>query len=259
MYALWKKLSKLEDVLNDSVDEIVEYFKANYSTHPQKIRWMLSERTLPLTSRSFEEFNDDSLSFHLLPESDLKFDSSSDYLGFIMCSYRGENEFHLNGRDYQRGNILIKNMENLPLDDSISQHHKRNELVYFNCYKAYLDDYFKNTSYEGLLGLGIMYEDERWNFNILVIGSDRNRTLFSLEERSLLEMYILSWTKNMHEQGSIRSTAWKMLDQQFLDIQRLVETKQSEIEEASLSIEFVDIVCIFKHEIQEEMNALFQV
>ena len=249
------KLSDLEDTFSDSADKLVNYLQRNCFTRAQQIHWMLSQRTAPLGDRSFEISTDHSIAFRILPESDSKFDSFCDYLALIIYSYKGQHEFHLNGRDYQRGDILIKNMKNLCDSASIYEPHRR---FYHIFYKSLINQYFQNTSYEGLLALGIAYSEGQWKFDALVIGSDTNKSLFSLDERLLLEMYILSWTKDIHGQGFIRHNAWKMLNEQFSVIKKLLNSKLDGMEQIR-SAELQIAIQIFEYEIEDEIKALFQV
>ena len=258
MYALWKELSSLENTVGIA-HEIVGCLKDRYFTRAQQIQCTLARRT-PLGRRSFQELNHDSMSFRFLPESDSSFDSSCEYIGFVIHSYEGKIEFTLNDQHYQRGDILIKNIGNLQNNMSILKLHTRNQKVYHNLYKSLLDEQFKTTSYEGLVGLRITYERAEWNFSGPVIGSDVDRSpLFTPEEHQLLEMFILSWTENLHNQGAIRDVAHKMLYKQFAYIKNLMETGRSDMKEIWTVRELDMAIRICEWEIQNAIDTLFHV
>jgi hypothetical protein len=259
MYAIWTKLTAIEDVLIGSADEVVDYLRTNYFTPVQQIRCMLSERAAQLKRNSLQESTTNSCSFCLLSESDSPFDSLCDYVGFILYSYDGKSRFTFNGRGYQRGDILIKNTDKIPNWSSILRSRLRNQKVCYDLYKSLLNSTFKKASYERFVSLGITYEQNKWKFDAFIIGSEAKGSIFSLDEQRLLEMYILSWTKNMNDQISIRDDARKMLDEQLDYVKCLLETQRFDMEKIWTSKDVDIAIKIFEHESQDEIDALFQV
>jgi hypothetical protein len=259
MNAVWAKLTAIEDVLIGNADEVVDYLRINYFTPVQQIRCMLSERAASLTRNSFQESTTNSISFRILSESDSPFDSLCDYVGFILYSYDEKSHFTLNERHYQRGDILLKNIDKIPNSSSILRSPIRNQQVYDNLYKALLNSIFKRAPYERFIGLGITYEQYKWSFDKFIIGSERKRSVLSLDEQRLLEMYILSWTKNMNDKISIRDDARKLLDEQLSYVKGLLETQRIDMEKFWTPNEVKIAIKIFEYEIQDEIDALFQV
>lgn len=258
MYALWKELSALENTVGIA-DEAVNYLKNRYFTRVQQIQYTLAKRTTSPGRKSLQELNHDSMPFRFLPESDSSFDSSYEYIGLVIYSYEGKSDFTLNDQYYQRGDILIKKMEDLQNNCSILKLRVRNQQLYHNLYKSLLDEQFKTTSYEGLVGLRITYERAEWNFTGSMINSDINRSLFTPEEHQLLEMFILSWAENLHDQGSIRDMAGKMLDEKFAYIRKLLETRRSDMEEIWTARELDMAIQICEWQIRIAIDTLFHV
>jgi hypothetical protein len=210
---------------------------------------MLSERATRLKRNSFiQESTPNLSSFRLLSESDSPFDSLCDYVGFIVYSYDGKS----NEGQYQRGDILIKDINNIPNSSSILRSPVRNQQVYNNLYKSLINSTLKKTSYERFVGLGIIYEQYKWKFDAFIIGSELKRALFSFDEQRLLEMYILLWTKNMND-------ARKMLDEQLDYVKGLLETQRIEMEKIWTPKKVEIAIKTFEYESQDEINALFQV
>lgn len=255
MYALWKELSHLENTLPIPRDA-VEDLRDKYFTHEQQIQCISARRTTSLGRKSFIELKHDSMTFRFLPESDSIFEDEEDYVGFVIYSYEGKRDFTLNNRHYQRGDILIKNMKNLP--NNLSKILSRNSQVYHSIYKSLLDQQFQTTSYEGLIGLRIIYEQKEWQFNGPTIGSDISNP-FSPEEHLLLEMFVLSYTKDLHNEGSIRNVSLRMIDEQFKYIKSLLEKRRSDMEAIWPGRELNMAVQILEWKIENEIDTLFYV
>jgi hypothetical protein len=259
MYPIWTKLTLIEEVLLGEANEVVDYLKKKFYSPIQQSRAMFRERAKQFPNNTLPETTNDSIAFRILPESDSPFDSVCDYVGFILHSYNKKSDFTLNGRHYKCGDILIKAINNVPNSSKILKSGVRNPEVYNNLYQSLLNWYFKKASCNQFFGLGIIYEENKWKFNAFIIGSESMRSSFSLEERRLLEMHILTWTKNIINQKPIRENARQMLDEQLTYVKNLLETQRPDMENLWASTEIDFAIKVFEQEIQDEIDALFQV
>ena len=260
MYNLWSKLTTIEDVLlGGDADEVKDYLRTNYFTPIQQIHAMISERAAQIKRNSLQDqstTNSPSRFRLRLVENDFSFDPVCTYIGFILHSYDGKSEFTLNGQQYQRGDIFIK-----PIVDKTST---RNQEDYLNLCKSLLFNsiFLKKIPSARLEGLGIIYEQYKWNFDAFIIGSGSKlkQSLFSLDEQILIEMYVLSWTKNMHDKVSIRQDARQMLYEQLDYVKELLETHRDDIKKIWTLNEVEIAIKTFVYESQHEIDALqFQV
>jgi len=259
MYAVWTKLTLIEDVLLGDATEVVDYLRTNFYGPVQQIHSMFSERAEQLQQNSSQEITNDSLSFRILHEKDFSFDSMCDYIGLIIYSYNRKSEFILNGQQYKRGDILIKDINDIPNSSSILKLSLKNQQVYNNRYESLLNFFFKKTLEKRFIGLGILYLQNKWKFNAFIFNSESNQSPFSLDEHRLLEMYILTWSKNINDQPSIHDNARKMLTEQFNYVKDLLETQRPDMESIWAPEKINLAIKAFEYEIQNEITALFQV
>jgi hypothetical protein len=260
MYAIWTKLALLEDLLLDDPNEVVNYLRNNYYGPLQQIRSMVRERAESLKKNSSHEITDNSSSFHILPESDSPFDSTCDYVGLIFYSYHGKNEFTLNEHQCKRGDILIKDKTKIPVSNTLrSMFNISKQPTPTAPYESLYKWYFKKSLSEQLVAIGITYELEKWMFNAITFGPEPKQSVFSPDEYRLLEMLILTWTKGMNDETSIRMNARKMLNEQLNYVKDLLETQRPDMEKLWTSEELSIAIITFEHEIQDEIAGLFQV
>jgi len=259
MYALWTKLTLIEDALLDDAKEVVDYLRTNFSSPVQQIHSMFSERAEQLKKNSLQEITNNSLFFRILHEKDSSFDPMCDYVGLILYSYNGKSEFILDGQHYKRGDILIKDITTIPNGPIILKWGSRNQQVYDKLFGTLFNLYCKKALYKHLIGLGIIYEENKWKFDAFILGSESMQSPFSLDEHRLLEMFILTWTKKIDDQPSIRDNARKMLNEQLDYVKDLLETQRPDMESIWTSKEIDLAIKTFECEIKDEMAVLFQV
>lgn len=259
MYTLWKKLTSIEDVLLGNADEIVDYLRQNYSIATQQYRSILSERTEQLKNNSEQEIINDSISFRLLSEENCLFDPMRDYIGLIFYSYNGKNEFTLNGEQYKRGDIVLEDIENIPNSSKILKSCTKPQQIYDKLFKSLFNSYFKTTLDKHFIGIGIIYEENKWKFDGVIISFESTQSPFSLDEQRILEMYILTWSKNIKNQLSIRDNARKMLDEQLNYVKDLLKTQRDDMENVWITEEIDLAIKAFERDIQDDIDVLFQV
>ena len=260
MYAIWTKLTLLEDLLLGDANEVVDYLRKNHSGPARQVRSMLRERAQSLKTNSLQEITDNSSLFHILPDSDSPFDSLCDYVGLVFYSYDGKSEFTLNGHQCKRGDILIKDKTKLGSSSIIPKFPFSSQKASTTPHDLLFKWYFKKTfDLKRLVGLGITYEQDKWTFDTITFGVEPHQTLFTLDEHPLLEMLILTWTKDMNDSTAIRINARKMLNGQLSYIKELLETQRPDMENIWTSNELDITITAFEHEIQHEIAVLFKV
>jgi hypothetical protein len=182
MYTIWRKLTLIEDLLLGDAREVVNYLRTNYYGPAQQIRCMLRERVQSLEKNPLPDITDNSLPFRILPESDSPFDSVCDYVGFIFYSYDGKNEFTLNEHQCKRGDILIKDKNNIPSSSLTSKFSFYKQQVPNSPYDLLFKWYLKKTLDKRLVGLGITYEEDKWTFDAIIFGPEPKSSLFSPDQ-----------------------------------------------------------------------------
>jgi hypothetical protein len=258
MYAIWRKLTLIEDVLLGTADEVVDYLRTNFSSPVQQIRSTLSERAEPIKKNSLEEINN-SLSCRIFHKKESPFDSICDYIGFVIYSYQGKSEFTLNGQLYKRGDIIIEDVNNIPNSCLILKSGLRLQNVYKNLYELLFKWHFNTSLDKRFVGLGITYEKSKWKFDAIIFRLESTQSPFSLDEHRLLEMYILTWTQNMNGKTSVLENAQKMLNEQLNYVKDLLETQRPDMERIWVPEEINLVIKAFEHEIKDDITQLFQV
>lgn len=260
MYALWTKLTSIEDVLLGTADEVIDYLNANFTDPRQQIHALFSERAEQIKRNNVsQEITNNCLSCRIIHNEDISFDAMCDYIAFVFYSYDGKNAFISNGQQYKRGDIIIKNIKDIPNSSSILKSGLRNPQIYQNLYELFFNSYFKKPLNKRVVGLGIIYEKNKWKFDNFIFSSEPKQSPFSIDEHHLIEMSILTWTKNMYDPVAVRDNARKILDEQLDYVKDLLETQRPDMENICSSKQIDLAIKVLVHEIEDEILELFQV
>ena len=141
--------------------------------------------------------------FHICTCSD-EFNTNIDsYVGLLVFSYDNQSKFILNGHHCQRGDIVIKQMQNL--------HHVSSRGVYDALFKWY----FNRSLDEKFFGIGLLYSNKKWRFDLL---SHDRKDILPFEYR-IFDMYLLTqWLTHdnlPHNVQEMELDAKRLLMRQF--------------------------------------------
>ncbi|UJR31052.1 hypothetical protein I4U23_018562 [Adineta vaga] len=152
--------------------------------------------------------------FHIRVGSD-EFNFNIDsYVGLMIFSYDDQSKFILNGHHCQRGDIIIKQMKNLPVS------HR-------GIYDAVFKWYFNRSLDEKFFGLGFFYSNKKWRFDLLTCDT---RDILSYEYR-IFDMFLLThWLTNLslpHNVQEMAIIAKDLLLKQFDAVKNKLNDQQN--------------------------------
>jgi hypothetical protein len=192
---------------------------------------------------------------HLCSNSD-KFSLGTDYyVGFLIFSYNNQSRFILNNHHCQRGDILIKQK------NSFLQTQRPDRGLYDALFKWY----FGRVIDEKFFGLGFIYFNNKWRFDLL---ANDDRDLFFYEYR-IFDMYLLThWLTQDHLAHHVQEMeihARTLLFEQYNLVQgKLIEEGNSDLFDKWTEIVGSDIEDLmlsigkFHQTIEKEIEILFE-
>ena len=101
----------------------------------------------------------------ICPESD-PFDSTLDYIGLLIYLYDGRDEFNLNEHQCKRGQILIRQKQNIPGFAQAPWYGKISFASLF-IHEYLYEWYFNEKPSTRFYGIAFVYERNRWNFHVV--------------------------------------------------------------------------------------------
>jgi hypothetical protein len=146
LYQIWKQLKTVENWLREKdFNSLINFLNSNTFISIES----LFSIPIPLFLNQLG----------ICPESDL-FDSTLNYIGFLIYLYNDQDEFILNKHQCKRGQLLIRQRE------------KFNQFIQTSFTPLFIHEYlyewyFKEKPNEHFHGIAFTYEENQWIFNVI--------------------------------------------------------------------------------------------
>jgi hypothetical protein len=125
----------------------------------------------------------------ICPESDL-FDPTLNYIGLLIYLYNNQDTFTLNKHQCKRGQILIRQKENITGFTQALQY-KQTSFTPLFIHECLYEQYFNEKPNELFQGIGFVYEQGKWKFDVITYsGIHGIHSTYDIRGDNLMELSI---------------------------------------------------------------------